>query len=178
MEHEFAEDMHLLAPLYWDKGTNDRVAAIVCASYVEKHLTHLIRLRLPGLTSPLTKALFGERGPISTLGAKIDVAEAMQVLSVKAAKDARLITRIRNKFAHNLAVDSFDHQKVRALVEELQLSEISHDFPSVAGIDFAAIEHGKKKDSRTRFWMSAVNLCIQVALLNQRARRAEAVDGP
>jgi hypothetical protein len=116
---EFARDMLLLVNLVQSKP-EPRVIAIVMASYVETHLEGLLKQKMPGLDQALSKTLFRpSEGALGTLARKINMAQALGVLTPHYAREAKLIGIIRNKFAHNLQVDDFDHAKVAPKVDEM-----------------------------------------------------------
>lgn len=116
---EFARDMLLLVNLVRSKP-EPRVLAIVMAAYVETHLEGVLKQKMPGLSHDLSKIIFkpGE-GALGALSRKINMARALQVLTPHYAREARLIGAIRNKFAHNLSVDDFDHPKVAPKVDDM-----------------------------------------------------------
>ena len=102
------------------QSSEHRTIAIVTAAYIDDYLTGLIKKKMPGLNSALATRLFGDRGSISTLASKIDIARALGAIPPAQAKEVVLIARIRNRFAHQLDVDSFDHPTVADLVDALQ----------------------------------------------------------
>lgn len=121
MADEFARDMLRLFNTMSFGPAEHRTSSVVAAAYIETHVTDLIRRKMPGLTKALTKRVFHpEEGFINTLGRKLDMCEALEILESRYIADARQIGRIRNKFAHTLEVDSFDHPKVRDLIDALK----------------------------------------------------------
>jgi hypothetical protein len=155
MADEFARDLILLYELYVSPETDARVKAIVCAAYIEDHITGLIREKMPGLTPVLTKKIFSETGPLGTIGNKIDAAQALCVIETKIAEDARLIARIRNRFAHEIRVDNFDHPRVKDLVDKLQSGrglKVQHKDGRESPLD-------KDWDRSTRFIVGAMSVC-------------------
>lgn len=157
---EFEADILRLSEI--DPRTADhRALAIIAASYMEKHLTGVIRKGLPALSRKLDKDLFeGDRAPIGTLQAKIAMAEALAIIDADTAEDARIVAKIRNRFAHDLAVDSFDHEKVRDLVTNLRRKlQVLPEGTVAWGGDMAE-----------RFWLSAFQLCLTILHLTVRDR--------
>lgn len=120
MANEYAEDFMKLFNMTEREVAIPRVTAIICTAYIENHITDLIRQRMPGLNASLTKSLFNDaHGSLGSCSTKIDVAQALGVIDENTAEDARLIARIRNRFAHQLHVEDFEHPKVRDLVDSL-----------------------------------------------------------
>ena len=123
MVHEIAkasnDDLQRVLKLTARRNANHRVIAIVMAAYVEEHLTHLIKRKMPGLNRDLSDRLFEGNGPLSTIAAKIDIARALKIIDATVAKNAVLIARVRNRFAHRLEVGAFDHSEVAPLIDKL-----------------------------------------------------------
>ena len=63
----------------------------------------------------MRKRLFDGYGPMSSLSGKIDMAYALKVITKKAYDDLTTIRRLRNKFAHSMALVNFDSAEIRAL---------------------------------------------------------------
>lgn len=120
MVDKFASDLLRLFNHMHGDAVSDRVTAIVSAAYIETHLTDLIRERMNGLTPEISNRMFGDFGYLNEFARKLDLAFALQILPAMLFEDARLIGRIRNKFAHRLEVDSFEHEKVRDIVDKLK----------------------------------------------------------
>jgi hypothetical protein len=106
------------------------VVPVVTAASIESYRTDLIRVKMPSLNPSLTKSILnGKNGPLGTIDHKIDMAEALEVVCNKLAHDARHIARNSKPLAHELSVDSFDHVRVRDIVEQLKGGQ-----PSVMGV--------------------------------------------
>jgi len=121
VEGEFARDMLKVFNLSQEENANPRVVAIVVGAYIEDYLTGLIKKKLPGLNSALSDRIFRpSEGALGSLARKLDMARALEVLNADTCKEAVLIARIRNRFAHKIEVDSFDHPEVAELIDSLQ----------------------------------------------------------
>lgn len=97
--------------------TDDRVVAIVCGAYIEDFIGEVIAHELPGLNAELKNKLLGTDRPLGPVAARLDMARALQIIN---GEDHRLLTqiiRIRNRFAHNLWVASFDDQPVCEMID-------------------------------------------------------------
>ena len=157
---QFAKDYSLLATMIMEPTTEDRVVAIVSAAYMEKWLVDLIAEFFPGMDDnrALKKAMFDEvSGMAGTLGRRLDMARALNAITPGTYADGATIGKIRNKFAHNLEVTSFDHSKVSGLVDNLQY-----------GRDQMIDEGGKKVPMDTgwsrpeRFRSTALAVCAMI----------------
>ena len=157
MANEFARDMLRVFNIMHIDKSEPRVVAIVTAAYIENYLTGLLKEKMPGLTSALATRLFrpGE-GAIGSLARKIDMARALSVLTPREADEAVRIARIRNRFAHNLDVDNFDHEEVAPLIDALTSSRgvsILHEDGTETPVD-------KNWDRARRFTNAALGLCV------------------
>lgn len=138
---------------------DDRLIAISCCAYLETVLEEAIVVRLPGLSAGLRASMFAPgRGAAGSLGAKIDFAEAVRAVGPDAAKDLRIMAKIRNKFAHRLDAPTFDAEQVRDLVLNLKrLDEV--DLPEPIGVGPGGLRHSfmkwEDRSLRGRFVYSA-----------------------
>ena len=115
---ELARD--LLRVLNGMRNTEDaRVTAILPASFIEVHLAALIKKNLPGIDEHYGKKLFGLNGWLTEMARKIDLSVCLGLVKPSLAKRFELVARVRNRFAHELQVTSFDHQRVVPLIDSL-----------------------------------------------------------
>lgn len=105
-----------------DEKAEDRTVAICCGAYLEDVLAQAISTKLPGANKDLLDKLFGDKGPINPAAGRIDLAKALGVIDGDDRHVLRCLVSIRNKFAHNIAIDSFDHPVPATQVDELQLT--------------------------------------------------------
>lgn len=115
-------DFQAAIAVLFNHDESDRVVAIVGAAYLEDYLGRAIRTLLPGLTSELREKLFTYTGPLSTMSARIDFAKALNLITADVRSDLINISRIRNRFAHNLHVNAFDYPDVANFCMKLHLS--------------------------------------------------------
>lgn len=156
MSDEFAKDFLALHNMVFSEGSEDRVVAIVCAAYLERHLVDYIAEFFPGLNPALKKSMFDETtGMAGTLGKRLDLANALNAITPGTYSDGLLIGRIRNKFAHHLEVTSFEHPKVRDLVDNLQTGR---DILIDDG-DGTSSNYDAGWDRATRFRTAATGVC-------------------
>lgn len=106
-----------------DETQSDRAAAIVAATFVEDHLTRLLRWNLEQ-DDKLLDQLFRPGGPMGDFGVKINLAYLIGLYSKTAWKELDTIKKIRNDFAHKMEVRDFTHGRTRELTNNLKLWEI------------------------------------------------------
>jgi len=75
------------------------------------------------LDDELQKLLFENNGPFETFGAKINVGFALRLYETQSRDDLKLISRIRNRFAHSIAPCSFSDLDVKQWCEKLHSPE-------------------------------------------------------
>ena len=153
---EFAKDFLTLSNMVSADGSDDRVAAIVCAAYIENHIVSIIAVHFPGLTPSLKSAFFDEsKGMARSLGNKLDMAFALNAITPGTHADSKLIGRIRNKFAHNLNITSFEDEKVRDLVDRLQTGRNVR----IDNGDGTASNYDDGWNRATRFRRASLGIC-------------------
>lgn len=157
-DREHVADLMRLWNITNAANVEPRVVAIVCTAYIENHIGALLFEKMPALTPHLKKAIFGDTGPLAAIGDKIDVALALGCINETLAADAKRIAKIRNKFAHTITVDHFDHEKVRDVVDQLQTGR---------GViaryeDGSESEYGKDWTRTERFRAAALGVCAQI----------------
>jgi len=89
------------------KHLPDRAAAILLAATMEALLEATVLDALPNGSPDVHKALLSEAGAMGSFAAKIDLALALNVISVDCQKDFHIIRKIRNVFAHARTEVSF-----------------------------------------------------------------------
>jgi DNA-binding MltR family transcriptional regulator len=100
-----------------------RITAVVAAAYIERYLSELIEQHMPQLTDELKKRLFEPGQALGNITAKNDLALALAATDNLMWSNIRFIMQIRNKFAHDLRVDDFDHPAVLKQVDKLVLKQ-------------------------------------------------------
>jgi DNA-binding MltR family transcriptional regulator len=95
----------------------DRDRAIVLSAIAENHLTSLLRLLMRRDESAVSQELFRPSGPLGPFGTKIRVAFMLRILPSEIYKDLMTVSKIRNKFAHDLSIKSFDDHQISAWVK-------------------------------------------------------------
>jgi hypothetical protein len=92
---------------------SDRAAGIVAGSIAERRLEQALRSRLRTDMPTISANLFRPSGALGPFSVKIDLAYLCGLLSDVAYKDLSNLKSIRNDFAHNLELDSFDTLSIR-----------------------------------------------------------------
>jgi hypothetical protein len=146
----------------------DRASAIVAVAVIDDRLTVSIKQTLPNAhlkgSTTIHDAMFSGMGPLSSLSAKINLGFMIGLYSETALKNLHVLRAIRNKFAHDVAVRTF--QDVRDDCNNLvefekhffERGTRSADTPPIANPMVAVTDlEAKLKDPRSRFV-----LCTQV----------------
>jgi hypothetical protein len=112
---------------YWTEldSQTDRGAAVLAAAYLEWRIRRSINTRLI-ICDAHSEHIFGSDTKGGKLGflEQSEVAYSLGLLGRTTLKDIKRICEIRNKFAHNAIVRSFDHAAVRANVDALETREV------------------------------------------------------
>jgi hypothetical protein len=103
------------------EAQTDRGAAIIGVAFLEARLEEAIRTRLVGVGEP-TDLLFRGDAPLATLKAKIDLGFALGLFGSKVHRDLNLLRKIRNKFAHNYTLVSFESADIQSQCSEFWLA--------------------------------------------------------
>lgn len=111
----------ILSTLFTELETADeRTVAIVAGSILENSLAIAIQARLRALDPAEQKELFEyENAPLRTFHSKIQLGYALGLYSHRIQDDLKRIKRIRNTFAHNIFVKSFDDEEVSGDCDDL-----------------------------------------------------------
>jgi hypothetical protein len=102
------------------KTGSDRVAGIVTPAFLEDLLTTVLRSHLHQDIELLNNILKPGRA-LGDFGVKIDMAFLVGIISDRARKDLNRIRKIRNAFAHNAALNTFDKSPVRDFAMDLTI---------------------------------------------------------
>ena len=121
--------------------TSDRAGAISMLALFESAFTDEIRKCLVSLSKTQDDRLFGDRGPLATLSAKIDLGFALGLYGTQTKAILHNIRRIRNCFAHQHEAKDFTHPRVQELCLLL---------PSLRPEDDAADPRTKYNDALVR----------------------------
>lgn len=122
MNEPLVRDTMKIFELTLEEG-NDRTAAIMCLAHIEDMLLHALRQAMPDATDTLFKELTSSNsnGPLSSFNNRLKVLRALGHIDQAAYEDAERLGTIRNRFAHRLDVDSFEHEAVAGQIKNLNL---------------------------------------------------------
>ncbi len=101
------------------EALRDRDRAIVLSAIAENHLTSLLQLLMRRNEKDISQQLFNPSGPLGPFGTKLRVAYMLRILPPDIYKDLITVSKIRNKFAHDLSIKSFDDQKITNWVKSM-----------------------------------------------------------
>jgi hypothetical protein len=108
---------------FWDELTKqtDRGVGVLGGAFVDWRVTEAVRSRLPIAGKPAT-TLLGKDGDEGILdySTKCLLAHALGLIGDVGLSDLKHIGTIRNRFAHRIAIQSFEHETIRSLCKLLQ----------------------------------------------------------
>lgn len=157
MDEAFRKDFDLLIAFSRAPDTNDRSLAIICTSYAEKYLGELIKARMKGLNHKLREKLFKPEGILGPLQARIDIAKAMNIIENPVFSDMKLLGSIRNQFAHNLEISTFDHPEIAKRIDKFQFKpELIHPSDQDSSFFIKPVDDWSRED---RFRFTAMMIC-------------------
>jgi hypothetical protein len=151
-------------------GSNDRATAVMMASVVDMAIQNLLIKRLRSDLKPAERRdLFGERGPLGTFSAKINMAYAVGAIGPIAHADLHLIRTIRNEFAHSRRSFDFSTPETANVCAHLQIPDLPGAImPSGFGRDFATIEEWNnavdKNNPKQRYLMATHTIATQAII--------------
>ncbi|QRM45353.1 hypothetical protein [Rhizobium sp. BG4] len=83
---------------------------LMVATLLERVLEQILQAQMPNLSGKLKEKIFSGYGPFSTFSAKIDVSQALGLITAEEAKDLNDIRGVRNFFAHSDELLHFGHE--------------------------------------------------------------------
>ncbi len=96
---------------------SDRAAGIVAGAVVEQRLTQAIKSKMLNENADHAKIAMGDTfrssGPLGSFSSKINLAFLCKIISFEAFKDLNILKGIRNDFAHDLSLDTFDSSSIK-----------------------------------------------------------------
>lgn len=97
----------------------DRVIAVVGAAYLDAMLDRLFREVLIDAEKEVDRLLRPE-GAIGANGTRYQLAFCLGLITHDQRDDLKLIAQIRNRFAHDFKIDSFDEEPMRGYCSSLK----------------------------------------------------------
>jgi len=104
------------------RGTHTQTV-MVATSIMNEMLEVALRLKLLAEKKPVNDRMFKGNGALATLEKRINAAHQLKLMDDATSKDAHLVRRIRNKFAHEKEKMHFDSGKTVDLVKQLSTYE-------------------------------------------------------
>lgn len=101
---------------------SDRATAVVGGAFVEDHLMHALKSKMVQ-DDKLTGEMFSAGHGFGDFGVKIHLGYLVGAYSKRAHKELITIRRIRNYFAHQLGLNSFERDDIRDYCQNLALSQ-------------------------------------------------------
>jgi hypothetical protein len=101
---------------------SDRANAVVGGAFVEKHLTYFLKSRMVK-DKKVIEEMFAPGRAFGDFGAKVDLGYLIGAYSKRAHKELITIRRIRNYFAHQFDLNSFERDDIRDHCQNLNLSQ-------------------------------------------------------
>lgn len=89
----------------------DRGCALMAQAYLDAQLEELLRRYFVD-DAKHTREVLGQSKPLGTFSARVDVAYALGLISLKMHRDLHLIRKIRNDFGHDPSPINFHHSKI------------------------------------------------------------------
>ena len=102
---------------------DDRSCAVLFAAYLDNCVTAALLANVAH-PSECEKRLLPESAPLGSLSAKIDLLRVLGLLDEVTYKDLHFVRKIRNKFAHEMRVDSFSCEPIKSWCLELELPKL------------------------------------------------------
>ena len=103
-----------------NQSEQPRTLAVVSGAYLDDYLGKALRLRMPGLGTVERKKLFDANAPLGSMGSKIELAKALNIFDATSKFDLVIVARIRNRFAHNIHITSFDDIEISKLIDKMK----------------------------------------------------------
>jgi hypothetical protein len=122
---------------------SDRAAAIVGATILEARLEERLRHAMCNLTirsgQTLHDRMFNNSGALATFSGRINIAYMCGIYNESVWRDLNLIRDLRNDFAHQTEIGSFEDQSVAARSANLKACDV-HFQNAQAGDRIMAVE--------------------------------------
>jgi DNA-binding MltR family transcriptional regulator len=106
------------------KTEDDRTSAILAFSIVEHLFKILMTSQMDDHSDVKKSDLFEKMGPLSTASARILLANALGWISNELRRDLDFLRKIRNEFAHNIAIKSLKDSKIQGWLSHMRKSEL------------------------------------------------------
>jgi DNA-binding MltR family transcriptional regulator len=112
-DHDDVKEFYDLSP--------DRGLAITLAAIVDNRLTSIVKLMMRHDAPALINELSQPNGPLGNFRTKIHLAYLLRIIDKPLHEDLMTVLRIRNKFAHDLSIKSFDQEPIRGWIKGMRV---------------------------------------------------------
>lgn len=130
---------------YMQKPLHDRAAAIMWPIILEKRIDSLFELALRP-DDEVKRALFQPSGALGAYAVKVRLAYLLGWMGEDIYKDLITISKIRNRFAHNIDVHDFNDERVASWLANLRGSALLPEMLKKAEEE----AEGEKRESKER----------------------------
>lgn len=100
------------------KSTSDRTCAIVAAAFLDNSIQNILLSFLTEGSKTQNDSLFSQNGPLANFSSKITLSYRLGLISKFEYDNLNLIRKIRNYFAHDLSVNSFECKCCKELLAQ------------------------------------------------------------
>lgn len=109
-----------------DESLPDRAVGIIATAFMEDLLTERIRQRVRENVNDAS--LFIDPGALSAFGIKVEIGYLLGIYSEDVRYDLKVISKIRNEFAHKASHRNFDSDRIRDLCGNLRtIGRLAHE---------------------------------------------------
>jgi hypothetical protein len=144
------------------QSTSTRVVAVLGGSVIDEALRRALESRLVP-DQKFIDDLFGEYGPLGSLGTKIKLGYALRMYNQDSNEALTGILDIRNLFAHRLGISfDSDDKKMKKAIARMRLHEKYKKYPHPMWNGDSEYDVETPKDHQDRF---IINLRILLCLL-------------
>ena len=104
---------------FYDHDSN-RAVGVMWPAIIENRLTSLLRAAFIK-DNERADSMLNPSGPLGSFGAKINLAYLMGLYCKEAHQDLLTISKIRNKFAHDVTVKEFEADAIKSRIQNLDV---------------------------------------------------------
>jgi hypothetical protein len=117
-----SDELEAIEEIY---AADDRAAAIVGASFLETRVEAALRTKLiDDMKNQLLNSLLRDGGPIGSFATKVQLGFALGLYGPETIRDLLGgVSKIRNAFAHKIALKSFEAASIKSRCQNLKLIE-------------------------------------------------------
>jgi hypothetical protein len=139
--------------------------AIIGAVAIEYDLESCLRSRIKPKSDEIWLSIVTDRGPLSSLSAKIQMAYAMRIIDESMRNDLDIVRVVRNAFAHSRVLLKFHHELVVA--ELLQAKRLPRSFKK-------QLQNPKVTESLAQSCYIILCLRLRIKLIKKTIKRRRA----